>query len=158
TGAGAPGPVTVVAPATSAPVSGLINGTGYTFTVTATNEAGTGLASAASNAVTPRTVPGVPTGVSAAPANASAIVTWSAPADVGRGPAGRRFGHRLLVPVRRPGRLRHHRLHRDGTPPRCPGEPGHRRRLRRLRHLHHLRRPDQRLRVHLHGVGCQRFR
>src|SRR5206468_4288837 len=81
TGAGAPGPVTVVAPATSTPVTGLTNGTAYTFTVTATNAAGTGLASAASNAVTPRTVPGVPTGVSAAPANASATISWSAPAD-----------------------------------------------------------------------------
>ncbi|MBE1162466.1 fibronectin type III domain-containing protein [Dyella acidiphila] len=35
-------------------VTGLTNGTAYTFTVTATNSAGTGSASAASNAVTPK--------------------------------------------------------------------------------------------------------
>ncbi len=65
-------------------VTGLINGDSYTFTVTATNAVGTGPASSPSNAVTPATVPGVPTGVSATGGqNASATVTWSAPASNG---------------------------------------------------------------------------
>jgi len=49
---------------TSDTVTGLTNGTAYTFTVTATNVSGTSAASDSSTAVTPVTVPGVPTGVS----------------------------------------------------------------------------------------------
>jgi hypothetical protein len=51
-------PVTVTGspPTTSTTVSGLTNGTSYTFTVSATNAIGTGPASAASNAVTPSAV------------------------------------------------------------------------------------------------------
>ena len=64
-------------------VTGLINGTGYTFTVTATNAAGTGQASSASNQVTPGAVPGAPTAVSATAGNAQATVTFTAPALTG---------------------------------------------------------------------------
>ena len=67
-------------------VTGLTNGTTYTFTVAATNSAGTGAASLASNAVTPATLPGAPTGVVATAGNASATVTWVAPASNGGSP------------------------------------------------------------------------
>jgi hypothetical protein len=72
-------------PATNTVVSGLVNGSSYTFVVSATNAVGTGPGSVPSNAVVPAapTVPGVPSGVSATPANASAVVSWTAPANGG---------------------------------------------------------------------------
>ena len=79
---------TIVSPATTPPltctVANLVNGVSYTFTVTATNTAGTGAASAASNAITPNgAVPGAPTNVVATVGNAQATVTWTAPASIG---------------------------------------------------------------------------
>jgi uncharacterized protein (TIGR02145 family) len=73
---------------TSSPitVTGLTNGTAYTFTVTATNANGMGTASAASNSVTPSTaltVPGAPTGVSAVPGYEKATVSFTAPVNDG---------------------------------------------------------------------------
>ena len=80
---------TVAAPATSATVPGLTNGTAYTLTVTATNVAGSGPASAASNSVTPvapLTAPGAPTAVTATAGDTQATVTWAAPASDGGSP------------------------------------------------------------------------
>ena len=79
-----PGGQTVLAASCPLTVTGLTNGTAYTFTVTATNANGTGAASAPSTAVTPLAVaPGAPTGVSAAAGNASAVVSWTAPVNNG---------------------------------------------------------------------------
>jgi len=68
--------------ATACTVTGLTNGTAYTFAVTAKNGAGTGPAGT-SNSVTPRTVPGVPTNVSATPGDAQATVNWGVPSSNG---------------------------------------------------------------------------
>lgn len=64
-------------------VTGLTNGTAYTFTVTATNTVGTGAASSTSNSVTPATVPGAPTIGTATAGNASATVAFTAPGSNG---------------------------------------------------------------------------
>ena len=69
--------------ATTETVTGLTNGTAYTFTVAAINAIGTGAQSAASNSVTPATVPGAPTIGTATAGNASATVTWTAPGNNG---------------------------------------------------------------------------
>lgn len=64
-------------------VEGLANGTAYTFTVVATNAVGNSPASKASAPLTPATVPGAPTGVQAEAGDATAQVSWTAPAANG---------------------------------------------------------------------------
>ena len=79
----APGGFTATCSASPCLVTGLTNGTPYTFTVTATNALGTSPASAASAAVTPATVPGPPTAVSGTRGNTQATVSFTAPASNG---------------------------------------------------------------------------
>ncbi len=72
-------------PATSATITGLTNGTAYTFTVTAANAVGSGPVSEHSNAVTPTapTVPSAPTAATATAGEGSAMVKWTAPSNGG---------------------------------------------------------------------------
>jgi hypothetical protein len=72
--------------ATSRTVTGLTNGTTYTFQVRALNQFGAGPLSAASNPVTPAALAGAPTNVVANRGNAAADVAWTAPASDGGSP------------------------------------------------------------------------
>ena len=75
TGTGSTSPITV---------TGLANGTAYTFTVTATNGYGTGPASSASNSTTTYSVPGAPTiGTATQTGQTTATVSFTAPASNG---------------------------------------------------------------------------
>lgn len=82
--------VVVTAPATSTVFTGLGGGDPVTFTVKAINAVGQSVPSAPSNSVTPTgtpvTVPDPPTGVTAAPGNGSATVSWTPPANDGGSP------------------------------------------------------------------------
>jgi prepilin-type N-terminal cleavage/methylation domain-containing protein len=89
-----PGGFTCTSGATTCTVVGLTNGTAYTFTLTATNAAGTSVPSSPSAAATPATPPGAPTGVTPTvvtglangPSNGQVALTWSAPAASGGAP------------------------------------------------------------------------
>jgi hypothetical protein len=81
--AASPGGATATGAGSPIVVTGLTNGTPYTFTVTATTAAGTGASSAPSAAVTPRAVPGAPTGVSAVPGDGQASVSFAPPSSDG---------------------------------------------------------------------------
>ncbi|MDD5758113.1 MAG: fibronectin type III domain-containing protein [Desulfobulbaceae bacterium] len=78
-----PGGKTGTSPVSPITVGGLANGTVYTFTIRATNAVGTGPSSAASNSVTPATVPGAPTIGGVTRGNARAKVAFTAPRSNG---------------------------------------------------------------------------
>ena len=69
--------------ATSLNVTGLTNGTSYRFQVRADNAVGSSPFSGLSNAVTPATLPGVPSIVGASAGDGRATVNWTAPATNG---------------------------------------------------------------------------
>ena len=69
--------------ATDYTVRNLTNGQPYTFRVRAVNSAGASAASAASPSVTPATVPGAPTGLSATVNDQRVDLMWTAPASDG---------------------------------------------------------------------------
>ena len=83
TATSSPGGLTASCTTSPCVVTGLTNGTAYTFTVHASNAIGDSVESAPSAAVIAATVPGVPTGVSATPGNGHATVSFTAPADDG---------------------------------------------------------------------------
>ena len=73
---------TALAPATTCDVStGLVAGTAYTFTVTATSAVGTSLASTASTNSSINAAPSAPRNVTAIKGNTTATVSWDAPLD-----------------------------------------------------------------------------
>ena len=78
-----PGNITKTGTSSPLIVTGLTNGTSYTFTVVATNAIGNSVPSTASTAVTPATVPNVPTSVSAVAGNTQATVSFTAPTNNG---------------------------------------------------------------------------
>lgn len=78
-----PGNLTCTTITTSCLVTGLSNGTAYTFKVTATSAAGTGAASTASSSVTPTTVPDAPSSILVVPSSGQAILIFTSPASDG---------------------------------------------------------------------------
>ncbi|NBT57599.1 BspA family leucine-rich repeat surface protein, partial [bacterium] len=72
-----------VSPSTSTVVTGLANGTEYTFQVAAVNAAGTGTYSASSLGVTPATTPNAPTSVTGTAGDEQVSLSWTAPLSNG---------------------------------------------------------------------------
>jgi hypothetical protein len=82
-----PGSFTSTGSASPLTVTGLTNGTDYTFTVRATNAVGTSSSSVASPVATPlASVPSVPLSFSATGGNGQISLSWLPPADTGGSP------------------------------------------------------------------------
>ena len=69
--------------ATSETVSGLTDGSAYTFSVAAVNPYGTGPSATSGSGTPAATAPGAPTGLQVTPGDAQATVTWVAPTSTG---------------------------------------------------------------------------
>jgi hypothetical protein len=78
-----PGNITQTGTASPITVTGLTNGTTYTFTVVAINAIGSSLSSSPSNSVTPATVPDAPTTISAVAGDTQATVSFYSPSNNG---------------------------------------------------------------------------
>jgi hypothetical protein len=77
---------TIDAPSTTTPISGLIDGTAYTFTVVATNAIGSSVQSPSSLPITPG-IPDKPTDVTAVRnGDGTLLVSWVAPSSTGGSP------------------------------------------------------------------------
>jgi hypothetical protein len=81
-----PGGIVATGSGSPITVGGLTNGISYTFTVTATNTAGTSGSSAPSSAVTPSSIPGPPTALTATPGDGQVGLSWLPPAVNGGAP------------------------------------------------------------------------
>jgi Fibronectin type III domain len=87
TATSSPGSFTGTAASSPIIVTGLTNGTAYTFTVHATNVVGNSAESAASNSVTPAAgTPGIPTMLPAVAGDTTVTVNWQAPFSNGGSP------------------------------------------------------------------------
>lgn len=73
-----------IGPATTKTLGGLASATNYTFTATASNDAGTSTAAGPTGAVFVTTVPDKPAAPSATAGNAQATVSWTAPSTGGK--------------------------------------------------------------------------
>jgi large repetitive protein len=82
TATASPGGRTCSSASTHCIITGLTNGTTYSFTVTAANAVGTGPSSSPASA-TPAVRPSAPTSPSAVPGNGSATISWSPPSTGG---------------------------------------------------------------------------
>ena len=83
TATASPGSITATGSGTTVTISGLTNGTAYTFTVTATNAIGTGPESLPSDPYLPGTVPGAPGNIQAAAGNGQATISFDPPSSSG---------------------------------------------------------------------------
>jgi hypothetical protein len=68
---------------TSISVTGLSNGSSYTFRVSAINQLGTGPLSLISSSITPRTTPSAPGSLSATGINSGVVLSWTTPSSDG---------------------------------------------------------------------------